>query len=90
MIAIYINAGNTKNGKPRRGWIITNSDGEFVDFVDEGFEGVGALKNSAYANAARTSVLLVEPSVYKDAYAQAYGGVERAMKRENKLYRKLR
>jgi hypothetical protein len=90
MIAIYINAGNSSNGNPRRGWIITNSDGEFVDFIDEGYEGVGALKASAYANAARTSVLMVEPSVYKDAYRQAYSGVDKQMKRENKLYKKLR
>lgn len=90
MLAIYINAGNTKNGNPRRGWIIANSDGEFIDFVDEGYEGTGALKTSAYSTAAPTPAIMVEASVYKEAYAQAYGGVEKAMKRENKLYRKLR
>jgi hypothetical protein len=30
-IAIHINAGNDRNGNPKRGWIIANSDGEFID-----------------------------------------------------------
>ena len=73
MIAIYINAGNSTNGNPRRGWIITNNDGEFIDFVDEDYAGTGALRTSAYPNAVSTPVIKVEPSVYKSAYTQTYG-----------------
>jgi hypothetical protein len=90
MLAISINAGNTKNGNPRRGWIIANNEGEFVDFIDEGYQGLGALKLSPYANAVPTPTIMVEASVYKVAYAQAYGSIKGEAKRENKLYRKLR
>lgn len=90
MLAIYIDAGRDRNGNPKRGWIITNERGEFVDFVDEGFAGSGALRVSPYANVPSTQSIKVEGSVYKDAYTQAYGGVSRAAKRENKLYKKLR
>ena len=90
MLAIYIDADNDRNGNPRRGWIITDSAGNFVAFIDEGYDGKSALANLGYGNISSTPRIEVKPSVYKDAYRQSYGGVARAMKRENKLYRKLR
>jgi hypothetical protein len=70
-LAIYINAGNSTSGNPKRGWIIANDDGIFINFVDEGYEGVGALKTAGYANIPRTSRIDVTPSTYKDAYRQS-------------------
>lgn len=91
MLAIKINAGNDRNGNPRRGWIICNESGEFVDFVDEGYAGNGALRTSSYSSATPTTQELeVAPSVYREAYNHAYGAVERQMKRENKLHKRLR
>jgi hypothetical protein len=89
LLAIYINAGNTGSGNPRRGWIITNSDGEFIDFVDEGYEGNAALK-AVYPTAVATSSIKVDPSVYRDAYRHSYGALDKQAKRENKLVRKRR
>lgn len=74
-IAIHINAGNDRNGNPKRGWIIANDDGEFIDFVDEGFQGQGALKTSAFSTAKPTPTIDVVPAVYRDAMEQAYGGL---------------
>ena len=74
-IAIHINAGQDRNGNPKRGWIIASSEGEFIDFVDEGFEGTGALRNSAFSAAKPTPTIDVVPAVYKDAMKQAYGAL---------------
>jgi hypothetical protein len=74
-IAIHINAGRDRNGNPKRGWIIANSDGEFIDFVDEGFGGTGALRTSAFSQAKPTPTIDVVPSVYRDAMKQAYGAL---------------
>jgi len=91
MLAIYIKTINDKNGNPRRGWIIADHNGDFISFVDEGYQGKAALVSSGYGNVTSTaSALEVMPSVYNTAYREAYGAIEKAMKRENKLYRKLR
>ena len=74
-IAIHINAGHDKNGNPCRGWIIADGDGQFIDFVDEGYAGTGSLRTSAFANAKPTPTIDVQPSVYRDAMRQAYGAL---------------
>jgi hypothetical protein len=74
-IAIHINAGNDRNGNPKRGWIITDSDGYFIGFVDEGYGGTGSLQSSAYSFAKPTPTIEVVPSVYRDALKQAYGSL---------------
>lgn len=74
MLAIKIDAGHDRNGNPKRGWIIANDDGDFVDFVDEGYEGSAALARSQYARITQTTqALQVAPGVYKKAYNQSYG-----------------
>jgi hypothetical protein len=90
MLAIYIDAGNNSNGNPRRGWIIADDAGNFVDFVNEGYEGHSALANSGYGNVTPTSKLEVKPSVYRDAYQQGYTPVENVRGHENKLLRESR
>jgi hypothetical protein len=42
--AIKIDAGNDDNGNPRRGWLIYAPAGDYLGFVNEGYEGPGALK----------------------------------------------
>ena len=74
-IAIHINAGRNRNGNPKRGWIIVNEEGEFIDFVDEGYQGTGALQTSAFGAAKPTPTIDVVPSVYRDAMRQAYGAL---------------
>ena len=65
MIAIYIDAGHTTSGNPKRGWIITNPDGNFIDVVDEGYLGRAALTEAGY-DCASTPRLEVANSVYQD------------------------
>lgn len=66
MLAIYINAGRTPSGNPKRGWIIVNDDGECIDFVDEGYVGISALRKK-YPNTPSTGRLDVTKSTYNDA-----------------------
>ena len=77
-IAIHINAGNDRNGNPKRGWIIADSEGQFIDFVDEGYAGAGALRTSAFSSAKPTPTIDVQPAVYRDAMRQAYGALPSA------------
>ncbi len=74
MIAIHINAGNNTNGNPRRGWIIADNDGQFVDFVDEGFQGTGALRVAGYNELPRTKTLKVTPATYQELRRESRRG----------------
>jgi hypothetical protein len=74
MLAIYIDAGNDRNGNPKRGWIITDRDGAFTGFVDEGYGGIGIL-HQLYGQIPSTQRIEVTKSVYNDAYHHAYGGL---------------
>lgn len=74
MLAIYINAGNDKNGNPRRGWLIAADDGEITDFVNEGYEGRAALRR-AYGDIPSTDeVIPVSTSFYRQAQKSSRGG----------------
>lgn len=42
---IYIATLNDTNGNPRRGWIQLNATGEPVAWIEEGYEGRGAIKH---------------------------------------------
>lgn len=70
-LAIKINAGNDRNGNPRRGWIIADDNGSFINFVDEGFSGTGALAAAGYADLPRTEAIDVIPATYRSAYRQS-------------------
>lgn len=75
-LAIHINAGHDTNGNPRRGWIIVDSQGAAIDFIDEGYAGTGALRTSAYSSAVPSDFTIdVSPSFYKSALHQSYGGL---------------
>ena len=84
MLAIHIATENDTNGNPRRGWFITDDNGDFVDFVDEGYMGTGALVEAGYPDIIRTSAKIsVKPSVYREAI-QALEDVGRPAKRRKK------
>jgi hypothetical protein len=68
MLAIYIGTKNTPAGNPRRGWLIADDNGDFTDFVDEGYMGNKALAQSGYPGIVQTSAKIpVPPNVYRDA-----------------------
>ena len=39
LIAIHLNAGNDRNGNPRRVYVVLNENGAIVDTIDEGYSG---------------------------------------------------
>ncbi len=66
LIGIYLNAGNDRNGNPRRGWAITDVEsGDIIDFVDEGYRGVGAF-NRAYPDVTATGRIMTTPGEYRE------------------------
>jgi hypothetical protein len=84
MLAIHIATENDTNGNPRRGWLIADDHGNFVDFVDEGYMGIGALTEAGYPDIVRTSAKIsVKPSVYREAI-QALEDVGRPAKRHKR------
>ena len=83
MLAIYIAAKNDPNGNPQRGWLIADDEGNFTDFVDEGYLGNAALKEAGYAGISGTPRIQVSRSTYHEAYRDA----ERKHKAERKQRR---
>lgn len=66
ILAIYLNAGHTKNGNPRRGWLLVlPRTGEAIDFVDEGYSGHRAL-HKPYPNAVETGRMDITPAQYRE------------------------
>lgn len=66
MIAIHIDAGNDRNGNPKRGWIITDDRGDFIDFVDEGYGGRASLGQAGYGDVSGTARIEVPSHVYRE------------------------
>ena len=84
MLAIHIATENDANGNTRRGWFIADDNGDFVDFVDEGYMGTRALAEAGYPDIVRTSAKIsVKPSVYREAI-QALEDVGRPAKRRKR------
>jgi hypothetical protein len=85
MLAVHIASENDANGNPRRGWFIADDHGDYVDFVDEGYLGPGALAEAGYPDIVRTSAMIsVKPSVYREAIQaleDVSGQTRRRMKR---------
>jgi hypothetical protein len=42
MIAIKLNAGNDRNGNPRRVFVVMGEGGSVLDAIDEGYSGISA------------------------------------------------
>lgn len=64
-LAIHVNAGHTPSGNPKRGWyVVDHRTGDAIDFVEEGYEGRGALKR-AYPNTAESGTLEITGREYR-------------------------
>jgi hypothetical protein len=59
---IYIGTTNTVSGNPRRGWIRTTSAGQPLGWIEEGYEGSGAIKGY---DDGETMKITVSPSEFK-------------------------
>lgn len=66
-IAVKINAKNDANGNPRRGWIMYEANGRIAGFVDEGYQGRGALADEGFRFATEVSGedIPVTPGFYR-------------------------
>jgi hypothetical protein len=62
---VRVQAKNDSNGNPRRGWIQFTSSGDFVQFIDEGFLGRGAISHLIEQGEADTIAITIEPSEYR-------------------------
>ena len=63
----YIKAPNTTSGNPQRGWILSDQWGGFERFIDEGYEGRGAIAKELWDSQEVNSGygILVQVSEYK-------------------------
>ena len=59
---IYIGTTNTTNGNPRRGWIRTTSAGQILGWIEEGYEGSGAIRGYDDGESMKINV---QPSEFK-------------------------
>jgi len=62
---VRVQAKNDSNGNPRRGWIQFSSDGSFLQFIDEGYQGRGAIAEFVKWGEADTIAITIEASEYK-------------------------
>jgi hypothetical protein len=66
-IAIYIGAPNDSNGNPRRGWLIVDENGDWQDFLDEGYGGTSGLRTwTKYREIKTTPRIDVTPGYYRE------------------------
>lgn len=65
---IYIGTTNTTAGNPRRGWIKTTAAGQPIGWIEEGYEGHGAIRGY---DDGETMKITVSPSEYKRLKAMA-------------------
>lgn len=66
-LAVRIIAPSDANGNPRRGYFVFDTNGAPLQFVEEGYEGTGALRMAGYANHRQILSLNVQPAVYAKA-----------------------
>jgi len=62
---VRVQAKNDANGNPRRGWIQFSASGDFIQFIDEGYLGRGAIATLVMEGEADTIAITIEPSEYK-------------------------
>jgi hypothetical protein len=67
--AIMINAGNDRNGNPRRGWLVYNADGRLLGFVDHAHVGRSALRDR-FPQVVELGTIPTTPGAYRDAMKQ--------------------
>jgi hypothetical protein len=59
---IRIKTTNDTNGNPRRGWLRTTSAGQVLGWIEEGYEGEGAIRGY---DDGESVAIIVTPSEYK-------------------------
>ena len=62
---VRVQAKNDANGNPRRGWIQFSPSGDFIQFIDEGYQGRGAISHLIMEGEADTIAITIEPSEYR-------------------------
>lgn len=67
---IYIGTTNDTNGNPRRGWVRLDSDGQALEWIEESYEGRGAI---AGYNEGVTMKITVQPAEFKRLKGYAKG-----------------
>lgn len=73
MVIIRLNAGNDKNGNPRRLYVHLDDSGSIVKVYDEGYRGWGAVPEELQRAASRATTFMTTPSEYRELKKQ-YGG----------------
>ena len=59
---IYIGTTNTPSGNPRRGWLRTTESGQPLGWIEEGYEGHGAIRGYDDGESIK---ITVSPAEYK-------------------------
>ena len=59
---IYIGTTNTTSGNPRRGWMRTTASGQILGWIEEGYEGRGAVRGY---DDGETMKITVAPAEFK-------------------------
>lgn len=72
-LAIHLNAGNDRNGNPRRLYLIVqlkkvnkNNWAEVIDAIDENYSGHGAVKQAGYDDTPVIGRFDTTPAEYRD------------------------
>lgn len=66
VLAVHLNAGNDRNGNPRRLFLVVDAGANVLAAVDEGFEGSAALERAGYKNLPTTDQISTTPSEYRE------------------------
>ncbi len=61
---VKVNAGNDRNGNPRRGWLLLGAGGRSA-FFDEGYQGSGAIPKQYRHLAVDAPELEITPRQYR-------------------------
>jgi len=65
MMIVKVNAGNDRNGNPRRGWLVFSPQRGASTFFDEGYLGIHAVPIELRAAARITPELEITPRQYR-------------------------
>lgn len=65
-IAIRLNAGNDRNGNPRRCYVILDGNNDIIKVIDEGYTGYAAIKDYPDINPSNVPTIATSASEYRD------------------------
>lgn len=62
---VRVTSTNTTLGNPRRGWVLSDAQGNFLKFIEEGYLGRGAIQEYLWEGAVEVQLNIpVTPAVY--------------------------